>query len=126
MAHSAGLGLDDPEVSAAASKPFGSAPHYGRWVVGALVLVVVAQALLSLAANPAFQWPVVGDYLFNPRVLEGLWLTVSVTVIVFVLSCVRGGLRAAARFSGIPVVMVVSWCQVLPISTATRLAHLLV
>lgn len=109
MADTSRWTLDDPDLSAAARKPFGSAPHVWRWIIGAVVVVLVVQALISLAANPAFQWDVVGSYLFNPRVLDGLWLTVSVTAIVFLLSSVVGSVLAAARFSTNPVLVALSW-----------------
>ncbi|HEY9215306.1 MAG TPA: amino acid ABC transporter permease [Ancylobacter sp.] len=42
-------------------------------------------ALNSVSTNPRFQWPVVGEYLFDPVVLQGfattLWLTATVMAI---------------------------------------------
>ncbi|MEU6797055.1 amino acid ABC transporter permease [Nonomuraea wenchangensis] len=87
--------------------PVGRA-HPGRWVAGALALAVVGAGGYSLARNPAMQWDVVAGYLLATPVLEGLWLTVWLTLLVTTLGFVAGVGVAAMRLSGNPVLRVIS------------------
>ena len=45
--------------------------HPGRWVAAAIVLVIAAALIRSVVTNPRFQWGVVGEYLFDHRILDG-------------------------------------------------------
>ncbi len=66
-------------------------------------LGVVLLALNNVAANPRFQWSVVGEYLFDAAVLRGfmttLWLTAAIMAIGVVLGIVLAlmGLSANPR-----------------------------
>ncbi|MEO3889295.1 amino acid ABC transporter permease [Nonomuraea sp. B5E05] len=71
-----------------------------RWVVGAVLLVLVAQFAWFLVTNPRFAWPVVGTYLFDPNILRGLGMSLLLTVIGMVLGSVLGVLLASGRLSG--------------------------
>ena len=51
-----------------------SVRHPGRWVAGAVVLLVVAIAVNSVATNPRFGWGTFGDFFFDHRILHGLSL----------------------------------------------------
>ena len=46
--------------------------HPGRWVAGAVVLLLVAIAVHSVATNPRFGWGTFGDYFFDRRILHGV------------------------------------------------------
>jgi polar amino acid transport system permease protein len=41
----------------------------GRWIAAAIVLVLAASIVRSVVTNPNFQWHVVGQYLFDGRIL---------------------------------------------------------
>ncbi|MEO3799568.1 amino acid ABC transporter permease [Nonomuraea sp. B1E8] len=71
-----------------------------RWVVGAVLLVLVAQFAWFLVTNPRFAWPVVGTYLFDPNILRGLGMSLLLTVIGMVLGSLLGVLLASGRLSG--------------------------
>jgi polar amino acid transport system permease protein len=69
-------------------------------------LGVVLLALNNVAANPRFQWSVVGEYLFDAAVLQGfmttLWLTAAIMAIGVVLGIVLAlmGLSANPSLRG--------------------------
>jgi polar amino acid transport system permease protein len=70
-----------------------------RWVVGAVLLVLLAQFAWFLVTNPRFEWSVAGTYLFDPNILRGLGMSLLLTVIGMVLGSVLGVLLAAGRLS---------------------------
>jgi len=86
--------------------------HPGRWVAAAIVLVIAVALIRSVATNPNFQWGVVGEYLFDTRVLEGLRLTIELTVIAMVIGIVLGVLLAVMRLSPNPLVAGASWLYI--------------
>jgi polar amino acid transport system permease protein len=71
----------------------------GRWVVAAIVLVVAVAIVRSVATNPNFQWGVVGEYLFDGRILHGLRVTIELTVIAMGIGVLLGVLLAIMRLS---------------------------
>ncbi|WP_236790227.1 amino acid ABC transporter permease [Amycolatopsis sp. GM8] len=76
--------------------------HYGRWVAGVIILFVAFIAIRSIATNPNMQWDVVGNYLFNDRILNGLVSTLKLTAISMVIGVVGGILLAVMRMSPNP------------------------
>src|SRR4051812_4032468 len=78
--------------------------HVGRWVAAAVVLFLIAVVIHSVATNAHFQWSVVGDYLFSPRILRGLRLTLELTIIAMVVGIVLGVVFAVMRLSPNPLV----------------------
>jgi polar amino acid transport system permease protein len=76
--------------------------HYGRWVAGVIILLVAAIVAHSVVTNVQFQWNVVGNYLFNPRVLRGLENTLILTVLSMVIGVAGGVLLAVMRLSPNP------------------------
>ena len=61
----------------------------GRWVAVVVVLVLAAQLVHALVTNSGLDWPTFGQYVVDPSVLHGVWLTVQLT-----------GYAAVAGFSG--------------------------
>lgn len=100
------------ELREAAARPLRARPRIVAAVVSIALLLLVGQALLSIVGNPAFQWDVAASYLFDGQVLQGLWLTVWLTVVVFALSTVLGALLTLARLSSVPVLSAFSWAYV--------------
>ncbi|MET8993929.1 amino acid ABC transporter permease [Amycolatopsis sp. Hca4] len=76
--------------------------HYGRWVAGVVILFLAFIVIRSVITNDALQWPVVGDYLFDDRVLRGLQNTLILTVISMLIGIVGGILLAVMRLSPNP------------------------
>jgi polar amino acid transport system permease protein len=108
------LSADAPQDGASTSVRIRAIPvrHRGRWAATA-VLVVVALALIrSAATNPRFGWPTVGDYLFSGRVLDGLVVTLELTIIAMVVGITLGIVLAVMRMSPNPLISSVSWLYI--------------
>ena len=86
--------------------------HPGRWVTAALVALLAVVIVHSIATNPRFEWSVVGDYLFNSRILDGLVVTLELTVISMVIGIALGTLLAVMRLSANPLVSSGSWVYI--------------
>lgn len=83
--------------------------HWGRWVAGVVVLLLVANALYSVGTNARFEWSVVGEFLFDRRILEGLLVTLELTVVSMLIGIVLGIVIAVMRLSPNPVVSSFAW-----------------
>ena len=81
----------------------------GRWIVTAVVLVLVAQISHGLVTNPFFQWDRFSYWFLRPTILDGLLITLEVTVYSAALGLLGGVLLALARLSASPVLRAVSW-----------------
>jgi polar amino acid transport system permease protein len=81
----------------------------GRWIVTAVVLVVVAQIIHGLATNPFYQWDRFRYWFLRPTILDGLVITLEVAALSAVLGLLGGVLLALGRLSGSPVLRAVSW-----------------
>jgi polar amino acid transport system permease protein len=86
--------------------------HPGRWLAAAVLLLLAAMFVHGLATNPAWKWDVVGDELFSNRILQGLLLTVELTVLAMVIGVVGGVIMAIMRMSANPVVSSVAWLYI--------------
>ncbi|MET8847215.1 amino acid ABC transporter permease [Amycolatopsis sp. NPDC004625] len=93
-----------PDEAPIEAEPIKAVPvrHYGRWVAGVVILFVAFIVVRSVITNDALQWPVVGDYLFDDRVLRGLQNTLILTVISMLIGIVGGILLAVMRLSPNP------------------------
>ncbi|MFF3171236.1 amino acid ABC transporter permease [Streptomyces sp. NPDC057900] len=81
----------------------------GRWIVTVVVLVLVAQIVHGLVANPFYQWDRFQYWFLRPTILEGLLVTLEVALLSAVLGLLGGVLLALARLSPSPVPRAVSW-----------------
>jgi polar amino acid transport system permease protein len=86
--------------------------HPGRWVVAFVVLVVGASIVRAIVTNKNFQWHVVGQYLFDSRVLHGVLVTIELTVLSMLIGVVLGVVLAVMRRSPNPIVSGASWLYV--------------
>ncbi|MEU6736421.1 amino acid ABC transporter permease [Streptomyces physcomitrii] len=86
--------------------------HPGRWIVTAIVLVVLAQIIHGLATNPFYQWDRFGYWFLRPRILDGLLITFEVTAYSALLGLLGGVLLALGRLSRSPVLRAVSWTYI--------------
>ena len=84
----------------------------GRWIAAAVVLVIVASLIRSVVTASGFEWPVVGEYLFDSRILEGLLVTLELTVIAMAIGIVLGVLLAVMRLSPNPLLSRASWLYI--------------
>ena len=84
----------------------------GRWIAAAIVLFVAAALIYSFATNSRVQWGVVGDYLFDARVLRGVRATLELTVVAMAIGIVLGVILAVMRLSPNPIVKSASWLYI--------------
>jgi len=77
-----------------------------------IVAVIAASLIRSVATNPRFEWGTVGDYLFSSRVIDGVVVTLELTVIAMVIGILLGVLLAIMRLSPNPLLAGSSWFYV--------------
>jgi polar amino acid transport system permease protein len=86
--------------------------HPGRWVAAAIVVILAATLIHSIATNPRFEWGTVSQYFFSSRVLHGLVVTLELTVISMAIGIVLGVVLAIMRLSPNPLVAGGSWVYI--------------
>lgn len=74
-------------------------PKTGQWLAAVVILLLVALLLRSLVGNPRFGWPIVGKYLFSGEIIDGLLMTLLLTVVSMLAGVVLGTLLALMRLS---------------------------
>ncbi|GAB3227767.1 amino acid ABC transporter permease [Mycolicibacterium hippocampi] len=83
--------------------------HPWRWVAAGVIIVLVGLFLYGAATNPAYGWSTYSEYLFNERVLLGVFNTLQLTVYSMVIGIVLGVALTVMRLSSNPVLGAVSW-----------------
>ena len=82
--------------------------HPGRWVAGAVILLLTAMLVNSLVFSHVvrgrqtegrFQWGEVGKYLFVAPILRGIAVTLELTAIAMVVAIILGVILAIMRLS---------------------------
>jgi polar amino acid transport system permease protein len=86
--------------------------HPGRWIAAAIVLVIAASIARSVITDKNFQWNIVGQYLFDSRILHGVLVTIELTVISMMVGILLGVLLATMRRSPNPLVSGASWLYI--------------
>ena len=95
--------------------------HPGRWVTGAIVVLLAAMLVHTLAFSwtyrggvhqPRFQWNVIGQYFATRPVFLGLEITIELTVLAMVIGISLGILFAVMRLSPNPLVSSASWLYI--------------
>ena len=108
--------MPSTEVTSATGRPddIRAVPvrHPGRWIAAAIIFVVAAALIRSVVAGAGFQWSVVGEYLFDHRILAGLVVTIELTVISMAIGIVLGVLLAVMRLSPNPLISRASWLYI--------------
>ena len=84
----------------------------GRWLVAAIVLLLAVALGASIATNQRFEWGIVGDYFLSSRVLDGLVVTLELTVISMAIGIALGVVLAVMRLSPNPLVSGASWLYI--------------
>jgi polar amino acid transport system permease protein len=104
-----------PEVPpAAGSADIKAVPvrHPGRWVASVVIAVLAAMFVHGLVTEKGYGWGVVGQYFFSRRVLDGLVLTIELTVIAMAIGIALGIVLAVMRLSPNPLVSGSSWVYI--------------
>jgi polar amino acid transport system permease protein len=84
----------------------------GRWIASAIVLVIAASIVRSIVVNPNFKWHVVGQFLFDSRILNGVVKTLELTAVAMAVGVVLGVVLAVMRLSPNPLVSGSSWLYI--------------
>jgi polar amino acid transport system permease protein len=84
----------------------------GRWIAAAIVLLIAASIVRSVVTAKGFEWSVVGHYLFDSRILRGMWATIYLTVLSMLIGIILGVLAAVMRLSPNPIVSGASWLYI--------------
>ena len=88
----------------------------GRWIAAAIVLIFAASfartIITDTGPNKGFQWVWVGHYLFDSRVLHGVWTTIYLTFLSMVIGIVLGIIAAVMRLSPNPILSGASWLYI--------------
>lgn len=77
--------------------------HPSYWLSGVVALLLTAGLVYSLATNENLEWAVFAQYLFSPPILQGLWVTVQLSVISQILALIIGCVLALLGESRNPV-----------------------
>jgi len=64
--------------------------HPSYWITAVVAVVLLAGAAFVLATNESAKWDVFARYLFSPPIMEGLWVTIQLSVISQILALVIG------------------------------------
>ncbi|WP_087012186.1 amino acid ABC transporter permease [Leucobacter sp. 7(1)] len=83
-----------------------------RWISAAVVILLLVWFVTIVVTNPNLDFGVVGEFVFDPRIVEGALLTILITVISMVVSTLLAILVAAMRLSSNPVLSSVAWFYV--------------
>lgn len=81
---------------------------WGTRAAAVLLSLVVIYFLFSIGWNPNFRWSVVWEYLFDARILSGLYLTVWLTIVTMVIGVVLGTIFAVMATSANAVISTVA------------------
>ena len=83
--------------------------HWFRWSIGIVVLFVVAQFAWSLVTNENYEWDVFAHYFLSEPVLQGVGLTLLLTVVSASIGFFLGTLLALARLAKSPLLNSAAW-----------------
>ena len=86
--------------------------HTGRWIAGAVIIILVATMIRSIATNHRFEWDLVRHYLTSSQVMHGLLITLELTAVSMAIGIVLGIVLAIMRLSPNPLVKGTSWTYV--------------
>jgi polar amino acid transport system permease protein len=80
----------------------------GRWIAGIVIVILAILFANVLYTDHNFEWHVVWQYLYDPRILRGLRTTLILTVVSMGIGIVLGVILAVMRLSPNPLVSRVS------------------
>lgn len=98
--------------------------HVGRIISAAVVLLLVGLLIRAFVVGQ-IEWPVVGQFLFAPVIIQGIWNTLLMTVAAMSLGIALGVIIAIMRISGNPVLEYIALVYVWIFRGAPALLQLL-
>lgn len=76
--------------------------HPGRIVIALVCLAALGGFAYALATNPNLSWPAVAQYIFFPKILSGVGVTIALSIIATVIGIVIGVVLAVMKLSANP------------------------
>jgi polar amino acid transport system permease protein len=101
--------VDSPSPTTPAAIDAVPLRHPWRWVAAVVIVILGLLFLYGMATNPAYRWNIFAEYLFNERIMFGVWNTLQLTIYSMVIAIVLGVVLAVMRLSPNPVFRSVSW-----------------
>lgn len=82
--------------------PIASRPvrHYGQWLTAAILLFFLAGIVVAVIQNPKLDYSYFWQYVGSPAVLQGLGMTLLLTVVGMAIGLSLGTILAVSRMSG--------------------------
>ena len=77
-------------------------PHPWRWVFAILILALIGSFVWSLISSPNIQHDVIVQYLFDPSILNGMWLTLFITAVSMIMATIMATVLAIMKLSENP------------------------
>lgn len=84
--------------------------HPGRWLVSAILLLLLTAVAAQVATTRTIHFSVIPVYLVDPLILQGVEVTVLLTLVCLVIGVVIGLVLAIARLSNNAVARAMSVC----------------
>lgn len=78
--------------------------HPGRWVAAAALLVLAAMFVHFVVASPELRLDLVAGYLFEKSIMQGLLMTLKLTVVSMLVGVALGTVLAVMRLSENPLI----------------------
>ncbi len=100
--------------------------RYGRWASAAGVLLLFFLIVQPIYANPLIDHSVIGEYLFHPVILGGVWVTITIATSAMALGTVLGVTLGLMATSSNPVLTVVNRAYVAFFRAVPLLVQILV
>ena len=97
----------------------------GTWAASLAVLLAVGAVGVSVATNPAFEWPVVAEYMFDAEILRGLARTLELTVLAMAIGLLLGTGLALMRLSPNKLLSTLSWIYIWVFRSVPTLVQLI-
>jgi polar amino acid transport system permease protein len=83
--------------------------HRWRWIAVFIAALIGAQVVYSMVTNEAFRWQTYSEFLFSPQILNGLGVTLLLTIIAMTLGVLLGTVIAVWRMSSNRVLSGFAW-----------------
>ncbi|WP_298863261.1 amino acid ABC transporter permease [uncultured Microbacterium sp.] len=82
--------------------------HPGRFIVALVCIAALAAFVYALATNPNISWKDVAFYLFFPKILQGVLVTLELSILATVIGLAIGVILAIMKLSHNPVARMLS------------------
>ncbi len=84
----------------------------GRWIAAFLVVAFGASFIRFVIFDSAMKWNIIGQYLFDPRVLRAVWACLYLTLLSMLIGVILGVILAVMRLSPNPILKSASWVYI--------------